>query len=158
MWGPLSPIVLWLLRSMISVDAFFVTVLGPPVLTGLRHRASCFLAHRLDSFLAGCCTTWTRHSSWSSPWACWHYSHTLSLFVHILISLYFTLCALLSSYFFSLIFVSVDLRAYIYISLIFMRLLYIYLQLSSFILIAYIEVFCHEFIQLDCKVAAANLS
>ena len=54
MWGPLSPIVLWLLRSMISVDTFFVTVLGPPVLTDLRYHASCFVAvylHHMDQTL-----------------------------------------------------------------------------------------------------------
>ena len=81
MWGPLSPIVLWLLRSMISVDTFLVTVLGPPVLTDLRYRASCFVAvssHYMDQTLL----TFLLLS-------------TLALFLVLFTFLFFISCALL---------------------------------------------------------------
>ena len=130
MWGPLPPIDLWLLRSAISVDTFFVTALGPFVLTDLRRRASCFRS------------TWTRRCSRSSPWARWHYSSHFTFSFSLLLPSFF------HTSFIHFSFLSV-FRAYIFY---FLYTIYNWAFSSLFT-----SNVCHNFIQLGCKVAAANL-
>jgi len=82
------------------VDTFFVTVLGLPVLTGLRHRASCFLlaGRVLPSLVIALHGPGVAHVLLLE-----HAGITISFIILLyshFSSLYFTLCALSSSYFF----------------------------------------------------------